>query len=106
MREMVFRERTEKVAHVRAFDEIIARVFGADAERQFGGIISEYASEVFQESYDSTILQKKREALREAQQRISARRAADLNAIKRLERMETLGEKFEQRTNIIRGRSK
>lgn len=106
MREMVFRERTEKVAHVRAFAEIVARVFNVDVERQFGGIISEYASEVFQESYDSTILQRKREALREAQRRIRAKREADLRSIDRLKRMEKLGETFEARTNALRDRSK
>lgn len=106
MREMVFRERTEKVAHVRAFAEIVARVFNTDVDRHFGDIISEYASEVFQESYDSTILQQKKDALREAQRRIRAKRDADLASIERLKRMEKLGEKFEARTDVLRGRSK
>ncbi len=106
MREMVFRERTEKVAHVRAFAEIVARMFNVDADRQFGGIVSEYASEVFQESYDSTLLQQKKAALQEAQRRIRAKREADLRSIERLQRMDKLGEKFEERTNALRDRSK
>lgn len=95
---MVFRERTEKVAHVKAIAAVVARVLNMDVDRMFGDIIAEYASEVFQESYDPTILKQKAERLRVAQERIRAKRKHDLEMIERLKRMEKLGEQFEQRS--------
>lgn len=95
MREMVYRERMEKIAHVRAFASIAARLMGSEADRAFGDVIAEYASEVFQESYDPIVLMRKRDRLREAQSRVRQRRVADMRSIERLERMDKLGEQFD-----------
>ena len=98
MREMVYRERMEKVASVRVFASIAARLLGSEADRAFGDVLSEYASEVFQESYDPTMLARKRDRLRAAQARVHKRRVEDLRAIQRLERMDKLGEQFDEAT--------
>jgi hypothetical protein len=87
MREMVFRERVEKVAHMDAIAKMIARVFGTDADKAFGAIVSEYASEVFQESYDADLLRRKIAARRAAHARVRERRQRDEELIQRLERM-------------------
>lgn len=87
MREMVFRERQERVAHLDAIGKMVARVFSVDADKAFGGIIAEYASEVFQETYDADLLRKKVEMRREVQARIKAKKQRDLDLIKRLEKM-------------------
>jgi len=99
MREMVFRERVEKVAQVRAFAAIAARLLGnMEVNKAFGDIIGDYASEVFQESYDPNLLKQKQTRLREAQERVRKKRLEDQAAIDRLQRMEKLGEEFEKRT--------
>ena len=87
MREMVFRERQERVANLDAIGKMVARVFSVDADKAFGAIIAEYASEVFQETYDADLLRKKVEMRREVQARIRAKKQRDLDLIKRLERM-------------------
>ena len=87
MREMVFRERQERVAHVDAIGKMIARVFNTDADKAFGAIISEYASEVFQETYDADLLRRKVALRREAQARVRNKRRRDEELIKRLDRM-------------------
>jgi hypothetical protein len=87
MREVVFRERQEKVAHVEAIAKIVAQVFGLDAERVFGGVVSDYASEVFQETYDPDLLRRKIAAIRVAQARVSQRKQHDLGLLTRLEKM-------------------
>lgn len=87
MREMVFRERQERVANMDAIGKMIARVFNTDADKAFGGIIAEYASEVFQETYDADLLRRKVERKRAAQARVRAKKQRDLDLIKRLERM-------------------
>jgi hypothetical protein len=87
MREMVFRERQERVAHLEAISKMIARVFNTDADRAFGGIVAEYASEVFQETYDADLLRKKVSIRRQAQARVRAKKQRDQDLIKRLERM-------------------
>lgn len=87
MREMVGRERAEKVAHMDAIAKMIARVFNVDADRVFGGIVAEYASEVYQESYDADLLRRKINARRAAQARVIAARRQDEELINRLERM-------------------
>jgi hypothetical protein len=87
MREMIFRERQEKVAHMDAMAKMVARVFGVDASKMFGDVVSDYASEVFQESYDADLLREKIAAIRAAQERIIARRKHDEGMIERLERM-------------------
>ncbi len=92
-REMVFRERQERVAHVDAIAKMIARVFSVDADKAFGAIVSEYASEVFQETYDADLLRRKVAMRRAAQARVRARRQRDLDLIKRLEKM---GEYYDQ----------
>ncbi len=98
MREMVYRERMERVAHVRAFAGIAARLMGnVDLEKAFGDIIADYASEVFQESYDPDVLARKRDRLRAEQARVRKRRVEDMQALERLERMEKLGEEFDKK---------
>ena len=87
MREMVFRERQEQVAHLEAIGKMIARVFNVDADKAFGGIVSEYASEVFQETYDADLLRRKVEIRRQALARVRAKKQRDLDLIKRLEKM-------------------
>jgi hypothetical protein len=87
MREMVFRERQEMVARVDVIGKMIARVFGVDADKVFGHIVAEYASEVFQESYDADLLRRKVAERRVAQARIRETRKHDEDMIKRLERM-------------------
>jgi len=87
MREMVFRERQEKVAQVQAIARIVAQVFGLDAERVFGSVVSDYAGEVFQETYDPDLLRRKIVAIRVAQTRVRQRRQHDLSQLTRLEKM-------------------
>ncbi len=87
MREMVFRERQEQVAHLEAIGKMIARVFNVDADKAFGGIVSEYASEVFQETYDADLLRRKVEIRRQALARVRAKKQRDLDLIRRLEKM-------------------
>lgn len=96
MREMVFRERSERVAHVRAIAAIAARIVGLDADKLLGDVVSEYASEVFQEAYDPVALARKAQRLRDAQARIRRRRVEDENTLKRLDRMELLGQDFDR----------
>jgi len=95
MREMVSRERSERVAHVRAIASMIARVVGMDADKLLGDVVADYASEVHQESYDPEMLARKAARLREAQAAIRRRQREDALLVKRLERMETLGQKFD-----------
>jgi hypothetical protein len=87
MREMVFRERQEKVAQVQAIARIVAQVFGLDADRVFGSVVAEYASEVFQETYDPELLRRKLAALRVAQARVKRHKDHDLTQLTRLEKM-------------------
>jgi len=86
-REMIFRERQERVAHVNAIAQMIARVFNVDAGKAFAGIVSEYASEVFQETYDPEILKAKVFRRKVAQAEIVAKRRRDEELIQRLNRM-------------------
>lgn len=87
MREMIVRERQERVAHLTAIGQMVARVFNVDADKAFGGVIAEYASEVFQETYDPDMLVQRVAALREAQARIRAKRRSEQSIMDRLERM-------------------
>lgn len=97
MREMVFRERQERVAHVDTIAKIVARVFNVDAEKLFGSILNEYAGEVFQETYDIDLLRQKIGIRRAAQARVRARRKRDEELIKRLDRMgEWADQQFEK----------
>lgn len=87
MREMVFRERQERVSHMEAIAKMIARVFNVEADKAFGGVVAEYAAEVFQETYDQDLLKRRIAARRAAQAAVRARRERDLELIKRLDRM-------------------
>jgi len=87
MREMVFRERQERVAHLDAVGKMVAKVFNMDSDKLFGGVVSDYAREVFQETYDAGLLRRKVIALRKAQTLIATKRKEDLRQIDRLERM-------------------
>jgi hypothetical protein len=93
MREMVFRERQEKVAHMNAIGSMISRIFNVDAEKAFSGIVAEYASEVYQESYDPDLLKRRVAIRRAAQAQVRARRERDESLIKRLDKM---GEYYDQ----------
>jgi len=62
-------------------------VFNANADKAFSGIIAEYASEVFQETYDADLIKKRVAARRRAQARIHAKRRQDEDLMKRLDRM-------------------
>lgn len=87
MREMVFRERQERVAHLDAVGKMIARLYNADADKLFAPIVSEYAAEVFQETYDADLLRRKVSMRRAAQARVRARRRQDEDMIRKLDRM-------------------
>jgi hypothetical protein len=100
MREMVFRERTEKVAFIDAVGKMVARVFNVDADKAFSGIIAEYASEVFQESYDADLLRRKIAARRVAWARVRAKRRANEDLIKRLDRMGEYYDKMESAKKV------
>lgn len=87
MREMVFRERHEKVSQMEALGKMIARVFNMSSDKLFIDIISDYASEVFQESYDPKILAKKVAIRKRAQARVREKRQQDEELLRRLDRM-------------------
>lgn len=97
IREMIFRDKTERVAHVRAFATVAARLMGMDVDRLFSDVISDYASEVFGESYNPDLLRQKADSLREAQRRIREKREKDESALKRLERMGDYADKAASR---------
>lgn len=94
MREMVFRERHEKVAQMDAIGKMLARVFNINAEKLFSDVLAEYASEIFQEAYDPKALARKIAARRKAQERIRNKRRQDEELLRRLERM---GEFYDQK---------
>lgn len=87
MREVVFRERHEKVAFLEAITEIIGRVYNTDANKAFGHIVGTYAGEVFQETYDAELLKEKMVAIRRAQERIRRLRLTQERHLMRLDRM-------------------
>lgn len=87
MREMVFRERQERVAHMDAIGKMVARVYNVDPEKAFGHVVSEYASEVFQETYDADLLKRRVTIRRRAQARVREKRQRDVDLLKRLDRM-------------------
>lgn len=99
MREMVFRERSERVAHMDAIGKMIARVFSVDADKAFGPIVAEYASEVFQETYDADLLRRKVEIRRAALARVRAKKQRDVDLIRRLERMGEYADKIWDQQN-------
>lgn len=103
MREMVGRERAEKVAQMDAISKMIARVFNVDPDRVFGPIVAEYASEVYQESYDADLLRRKIAARRAAQARVIAARRRDEELIQRLDRM---GEYYGQQEGALAAAAK
>lgn len=94
MREVVFRERQEKVAQLDAMMRMIARVFHLDADRAFGDLLSTYARETFWETYDPERLRERMEALAAARRKIRQKRTEDLRLLGRLER---LGEFYDQK---------
>jgi DUF438 domain-containing protein len=93
MREMVFRERHEKVAHLEAFTQILGRLFNLDSDRAFGHIVRVYAGEVFQETYDADLLKQKMDAIRRAQKRI---RSVRLERERQLTKLDRLGEYYDR----------
>lgn len=93
MCEMVSRERQERVAQVEVIARMIATVFNADAGKMFGGMVADYASEVFQETYDPDVLKRKVAQRRRAQAEIAQKRRHDQAMLQRLDRM---GEFYDQ----------
>lgn len=86
-REVVFRERQEKVAFVRALSRLVGSMNGLDSDRVFGPVVGDYAFEVFQETYDADLLARKAAALRQAAGRVKAKKESDRRMIRRLESM-------------------
>lgn len=70
-----------------AIGQMIARVFTVNADKAFGAIVSEYAFEVFQETYDADQLKQRVAARRRAQAHVRAKRKRDEDLMKRLDRM-------------------
>jgi hypothetical protein len=68
---------------------------GADVERVLGDVVGEYASEVFQESYDPVMLARKAARLRAERARIRRKDEEDRAMLRRLERMEQLGRHYD-----------
>lgn len=66
---------------------MIARVFDVDADKAFGGIVAEYAYEVFQEAYDQDLLRRRLAMRRVAAARVKTAREHDERMINRLEKM-------------------
>ena len=93
MREMVFRERHEKVAYMEALTQIMGRLFNLDADKAFGYIVRTYAGEVFQETYDADLLKRKMGAIRRAQKRVHAVR---LERERQLTKLDRLGEYYDR----------
>ncbi len=87
MREMVLRERQERVAHLDAVGKMIARVFSVDADKAFAGIVAEYASEVFQETYDPDLLRRRVALRRVMSARVRAKREHEERMLERLDKM-------------------
>ena len=87
MREMIFRERQDKVAHLNAITRVVAQLYGLDSTRVFGHIVQSYSQEIFQETYDADLLRKKLEDLQRAQMRVRTKRREDVKQISRLEKM-------------------
>jgi hypothetical protein len=87
MREVVFRERQEKVLFFESVTRLVARILGVDAERAFGDLSAAYAGEVFQHVYDADLMRKKLGTLREARGRVQRKRQEDLRLLGRLERL-------------------
>ena len=94
MREMVFRERQEKVAHMEAFTQIVGKLFNLDTDRVFGVIVKTYAGEVFQETYDAELLKQKMAVIRQAQERIRNLRQERARQLTKLDR---LGEYYDRK---------
>lgn len=90
---MIFRERQEKVAFARLLTRVAASFNGLDADKVFGGVLADYAFEVFQETYDADLLARKAKALREARARVISRRKADQRLLKRLDLLGTYYDK-------------
>jgi hypothetical protein len=93
MREMVSRERHEKVAQMDAIAKMIARVYSLDAAKAFSDVLAEYASEVFQEAYDPKVLAHRVALRKRAQARVRDKRRQDEELLRRLDRM---GEFYDQ----------
>lgn len=87
MREMIFRERQERVALVSAIARMVGRVLNVDADKAFGGVVADYAFEVFQETYDADLLRRRVAARRVAAHRVRSAIDREQGMLRRLERM-------------------
>lgn len=93
MREMIFRERQEKMSFAEMSTCIVGRILNVEADKAFGGILAQYAMDVFQEDYNVDVLKQKIDALRSAQRSIQAKVAYDKRMLNRLDAM---GEYYDQ----------
>lgn len=93
MREMVFRERQERVALVSAIARMAGRVLNVDVEKAFGGIVADFAFEVFQEAYDVDLLRRRIAARRVAAHRVRSAIDREQDMMRRLDK---IGEFYEQ----------
>lgn len=66
---------------------MVGPLLNIDPDRAFGPAIREYAREVFQETYDVSLLRNKLNALRDAQNKIRDKRSYDQKMLQRLEKM-------------------
>lgn len=96
MREMVMRERSEKVAFMRTIGsmlDVTARRIGGlfnlniELERFFEPAITAYAREVYQEDYSVDLLRERAKLLRAQQDRIRKKRLEDMRLLRRLDLM-------------------
>lgn len=87
MREMVYRERNEKVALLESFATITCGILGLDFNKFVGPVLSKYAMEVFQEDYNAEFLQAKLEQIRNSQLRIKKEQDRQAELMERIERM-------------------
>jgi hypothetical protein len=93
MREMIFRERQEKMSFAEMSTRVIGRILNVESDKAFGGILAQYAMDVFQEDYNVDVLKQKIDALRSAQRSIQANIAYDKRMLSRLDAM---GEYYDQ----------
>lgn len=87
LREMVFRERQEKLAYLDAMSSMIGQMFNVNTDKMFGHIKHKYAAEVFQEAYDSDVLRERIRMLRYIQTDIKRKRKDEVDTMTKLENL-------------------
>lgn len=87
MREMVYRERNEKVALLESVVTITCNILGIDPNKFSGVALAKYAMEVFQEDYNAEFLQARLEQIKNSQLRIKKEQDRQAELMARIERM-------------------